>query len=136
MVVETMVVLWEVVLFTSRLEPSPDLGSSRLGSWHPGLEARATKKPPRTAKRLESPRGSSRLVDPCSSHQELGAKRLEPTRVESRAGFEPARARGTPGLEGLESARLVHNTSGKCSFTGEVLRMARKRTRELVGFGK
>ena len=35
-----------------------------------------------TAKRLESrvesPRGSSRLVDPCLSRQELDAKRLEP----------------------------------------------------------
>ena len=27
-----------LVLFTSRLEPSPDLGSSQLGSWTRGLE--------------------------------------------------------------------------------------------------
>jgi len=61
-----------IVLFTSRLEPSPDLGSSRQETrvcwWTP---VRAAKSPV--------------------------AKRLEP-------------ARGTPGLEGLESARLVHNT--------------------------
>ena len=104
-----------LVLFTSRLEPSPALGSSRLGAWHPwtrGSSLQETaKKPPRGSSlessrlldpcpsRLESPRGSSRLVNPCSSRQELSAKRLE-----------PARARGTPGLEGLESARLVHNT--------------------------
>ena len=84
------------------------LFTSRLGSWHPGLEARAEPRPrlepPRNHQEpprgsslefesacgplsgpLESPRGSSRLVDPCSSRQELGAKRLE-------------------------SARLVHNT--------------------------
>ena len=43
--------------------------------------------------RLEPPRDSGPLADPCSSRQETVAKRLEP-------------ARGTPGLEGL-----VHNTS-------------------------
>jgi len=49
---------------------------------------------------LEPPRDSSPLVDPCSSRQETGCQ-------ETRAGS----ARGTPGLEGLESSRLVHNTT-------------------------
>ena len=62
--------------------------------------------------RLESPRGSSRLIDPCSSRQELDAKRLE-----------PARARGTPGLEGLEPARLEPGSSplGSCTTLGRSL---------------
>jgi len=128
-----------LVLFTSRLEPSPDLGSSRLGSWTRGLEGSSrvqtwtrglepgssrqetAKKPPRGSSlessrlvdpcpsRLEPPRDSSPLVDPCSSRQETGCQ-------ETRAGL----ARGTPGLEGLEpgsarvwleSAWLVHNTN-------------------------
>jgi len=74
--------------------------------------ARAAKKPPRGSSlessrlvdpcpsRLEPPRDSSLLLDPCSSRQEPGCQ-------ETRAGS----ARGTPGLEGLESARLVHNTT-------------------------
>ena len=73
----------------SRLEPSPDLDSS--------LQATA-KKPPRDSSlelsrlvdpcpsRLQSPRGSSRLVHPCLSCQELDAKRLEPAQVEFKLG--------------------------------------------------
>ena len=109
------------------------LFTSRLGPWHPWTRdtslQETAKKPPRGSSlessrlvdpypsRQESARGSTRLVNPCSSHQELSAKRLEPTPVESRAGAELARAGGTPGLEGLESARLVHNTTTDMSST-------------------
>jgi len=52
--------------------------------------------PTRAAKRLESAGGP--LFEPPRAAKRPVAKRLEP-------------ARGTPGLEGLESARLVHNTT-------------------------
>ena len=102
------------ILLTLSVEESSEvvLFTSQLGAWHPGTRGsnlqETAKKLPRGSSlessllvepclcRLKSPRGSSRLVDPCSRRQELDAKRLE-----------PAWAQGTPGLE---SARLVHNT--------------------------
>ena len=69
-------------------------------------QARAAKKPPRGSSLESSP-----LVDPCSSRQETGCQE---TRAGSSLVQTWARAgsgRGTPGLEGLESAWLVHNTT-------------------------
>jgi len=101
------------VLFTSRLEPSPDLGSSRLGLWDPwtrGLEpspdldsrTRARLEPPRnrqgTAKRLESRVESARgpLSEPARA-----AKRLESARGPL---FEPPRGRLPRDSSRLESS--------------------------------
>ena len=86
-------------------------GSSLSGTWTRGLEPGSSRQ--ESAK--NAPRGSSLesspLVDPCSSRQEAACQetRVRSSRVQT--GLEPARARGTPGLEGLESARLVHNTT-------------------------
>ena len=70
--------------------------------------------------RLEPPRDSSPLVDPCSSHQEAACQetRVRSSRVQT--GLEPARARGTPGLEELEPARLESGSSplGSCTTLG------------------
>ena len=53
---------------------------------------------------LEPPTDSSPLVDPCSSRQELDAKRLEPARVESKLGSSRLGLEAPPGLK--DSSRL------------------------------
>ena len=62
-----------LVLFTSRLEPSPALGSRRLGSCHPwtqGSSLESCRLVDPCPSGLKRPRDSSPLVDPCSSRQE------------------------------------------------------------------
>ena len=98
-----------LVLFTSRLEPSPDLGSSLSGTWTRGLEPGSSRQ--KSAK--NAPRGSSlessRLVDPCLSHQEAACQE---TQVRSSSRHSRARrTRAGSARVWLESARLVHNTT-------------------------
>ena len=80
-------------MFTSRLEPSPDLGSSRQESAKNaprGLSLESSRLVDPCPSLLEPPRDSSPLVDPCSSRQEAACQE---TRV------------------WLECARLVHYTN-------------------------
>ena len=83
-----------LVLFTSWLEPSPDLDSSSLGSrqpWTQGLE------PSGTLTRLGSSR-LERLRDSSGVQRTRAATRLESARARSSSVvYEPAR--GTPRLE-------------------------------------
>ena len=53
---------------------------------------------------------SSPVVDPFSSRQDANCQETPVCSSRVQTGLEPARARGPPGVEGLESARLVHDT--------------------------
>ena len=99
------------MLFTSRLEPSPDLDSSGLGSRHPrnrGLESSshlesARLKPARAAKRIEWTRADSSGIE---------RNRAESSRQEPRAessGLEQNRAESSRQEPRAESSGLERN---------------------------